>query len=531
MSIKLPLPLKLMISYLLVVGLVMIPTALYLRRSLVRDQQDDVRRELQAEVVGVVHRLGDGSPPVLAARVPTMVDLSAQRLTVVDARGVVMGDTAGEAALRSNHLDRPEIQAAIAHGMGTALRRSATTGQVMIYVAMRFPTTGELRGVARLARSVESIDAASRKVSDMLRGAGAVALSVAVLLSLVAALAASRPLSRIALAARAFAEGDFGATVSVDSNDEIGEVARALDGLAAQLRSKLVASGADHATLLALVDELPVGVVLYDRALQALRVNEVARRLLALEPHIESARAAEVATLAAQHAAMERVLRAGVSESLPLRLPWRSDAQLRARWIAVFSPTGERTPALVVHDVGADEGEARRAAVIARAVTALRACGAAVGDLALANVALDLADEAEDTVPVAPPEASAVRAVTLSALCDEAERAISPRLLQAGVTFGRSVSEGTARVADADARLSRALVRMLVWAVRATPAGGHVELRVTVSEGSARLFTSTGASAPDISLALLRWLHPIGAETGFEARDDRVERWIATPLA
>ena len=71
------------------------------------------------------------------ARLELVTDRHGSRLTVIAADGSVAVDTGADAASLDNHLDREEVEAALKGGSGYAIRRSATLGRTMLYVAMR----------------------------------------------------------------------------------------------------------------------------------------------------------------------------------------------------------------------------------------------------------------------------------------------------------------------------------------------------------------------------------------------------------
>lgn len=71
------------------------------------------------------------------ARLELVTDRYDSRLTVIAADGSVAADTGAVAASLDNHLDREEVEAALKGGSGYAIRRSATLGRTMLYVAMR----------------------------------------------------------------------------------------------------------------------------------------------------------------------------------------------------------------------------------------------------------------------------------------------------------------------------------------------------------------------------------------------------------
>lgn len=343
---------KLMASYLLVVALVALPTFLYIRTGQQRDLRANVQGELEIEVQRLAEQLGSTPTDRFAEVMQTVLGLYAERVTLIDPEGHVLRDSRAAAASMENHRDRPEVRGALDRpgAVVSASRRSATTGETFLYSAMAFPTVGASRGIVRLALPMAALDATEQRGTLFIYRAAALALSAAVLLSLVAAIVVSRPLRRIAEGARAFADGDFGYPIQIHSNDELGDAAGALRDLAAQLRDRLVSAGADRATLHVLLDHLPIGVVLYSAARVPVALNGRARELCDLHPSNELARAAEIIALPAQALVVGHVLSEGLAAEVALRLPWIEGAPLPARWIALYSSAGERHPALLLLD-------------------------------------------------------------------------------------------------------------------------------------------------------------------------------------
>lgn len=528
---RIPLHLKLMASYLVVVGLVLLPTAVYLRTYLDRDQRARVRTELEAELSHITTRLTEVPPEAIAARSALLVAVVPRRLTVIDPTGRVLGDSVAAAATLDNHRNRPEVRDAIARGTGASVRVSRTTREELFYVAMRFPREGALRGVARLSQPEASIHQASVQVTAVLRNAGAVALSAAVLLSLVAALAASRPLRRIAQGARAFADGDFGAPIEVHTGDEIEEVADALRGLASQLRARLVTAGVDRATLQALIDDVPVAIVLYDAERNPVSVNGAARVLCGLSAHVETQRAAELPRLERQRAAVDRVLRDGLTCEAPLVLPWMREASLTARWLAVFAPDGARLPALIVldrtHDVALDT---LRSAARALADQVLTHAGSPPNDdnaVALTREALAM----DAQLPPPALDASAVRPVVLLELLQHAVHDVNLLALTHNVGVLIDAKDPDVPVVEAHERMRCALRQVLRWAIEGTPRGATVAMCATAADRVVRVSVRVAQvgveTAPDVSA----WVRPPGGDAGIEGIDNGTECWILVPRA
>ena len=393
-----------MISYLVVVGLIAVPTYVYLRTNVPEELQSFVEQDLERQAHTLALGLALVAPGQLPEATERLVRSVPQRVTVVAANGKVLGDTvtlrgvtpAGEAGpvpvTLDNHGNRPEVKDALLVGRGVAHRDSATTGQATLYVAVRFPSKGPPLGVVRLAMPTRTLHHASADFLEFFKAAGALALSGAVLLSLLAALVVSRPLRRMAEAAGAFAAGDFGHAVAVGGADEIGDAARALADLAGELRSRLVQAGADRMTLRAVLDNLPCGVLIFDDQHQLHAVNGRARLLLdfASVPD-EGLRARQLLEPQEHQATIARVLATGSSEEMPLQAPWLAQPLL-GTWLTVAAPSGAATIALILAEIpGSTTSRAQRLGPNAgwtdrsqalRVVTAAKLCEAAMADLA-----------------------------------------------------------------------------------------------------------------------------------------------------
>lgn len=530
---RIPLHIKLMVSYLLVVSLVFLPTFVYLRIFQRQELHDRVAGELGREARAIGDRLGSTPPQRFDEVLRELVSLVPQRLTVLDPTGTVLADSASAGRQLPSHADRPEIRAALDTdaGSGVATRRSLTTGEVLLYSAVRFPATGPARGVVRLAVPTATLDSANASGSTFVNRAGAVALSAAVLLSLVAAIVVSRPLRRITDSARAFAAGDFGHPIDIQSDDELGDAALALGELAAQLRGRLLASGADRAALHALLDDLPVGVVLYDPRGSPVVISARARELCDLAPHQELERARQLIELEAQAPVVKAVLEDGFTAEAPLELPWKPNAGLRARWISIFAPDGDRQPALVVLDDQPQRTRlARQAQLLRRAAEKVRGAVRQVKNPLFATDLVLLADELDAELEVVPPAACDVRPVGLTELCEAAQGDLHAVAETGGVMIELSLAEPGARVVEADGRCRGAVRSLLAQAVRQAARGQVVTLRGELVDRRVRLSVRALQPAPNL-VRLGQLVHCLGGDAGAQREGDGSVSWVDLPRA
>lgn len=78
------------------------------------------------------------------------------RITWIDTDGTVLFDNDTDAAVLSNHLDRPEIAAAIEEGEGESIRKSDTMNMNTFYYALRLEN-GTILRVSMQARNISSV--------------------------------------------------------------------------------------------------------------------------------------------------------------------------------------------------------------------------------------------------------------------------------------------------------------------------------------------------------------------------------------
>jgi two-component system phosphate regulon sensor histidine kinase PhoR len=206
------------------------------------------------------------------------------RVTLVAADGHVVGDSTqnGEAlAALENHGTRPEIIDAQRDGRGVALRHSATLGTDMLYVAVR----AEHPSVAfvRLALPLTDI----RDQLARIWWLALIALTVSVPLALVVAWLSSSPLSKrvqaIASVAKRYSEGDLSQPAYDYGPDELGQVARVLDGSVQELGRRLAELSRDRARMEAILSGMVEGVLVVDRYGKLQLVNAAAQAMLKVD--------------------------------------------------------------------------------------------------------------------------------------------------------------------------------------------------------------------------------------------------------
>lgn len=91
-----------------------------------------------------------------------------------------------------NHLDRPEVQQALASGQGNTIRFSQTIDYEMMYSALPVKNGGQVVGVVRVALPLNQIEANVGRLRQTILTAGLITGMLAVILARSPALSPAR---------------------------------------------------------------------------------------------------------------------------------------------------------------------------------------------------------------------------------------------------------------------------------------------------------------------------------------------------
>ncbi len=214
----------------------------YIEGQLVQDlsrQADWVRFSLERDTSLTLGQI-DSQIRRIAGLENLRITLIAEDGRLIDDSDVPLDDVPSV----ENHLQRPEVQEALAHTVGSNIRLSATVGRRFLYVAKKItiaPSTGSLKNVAflRLSMPLEEVLDRINSLRAIIAFAGFVVLTIVVGVSLLLSQRISRPMIQIARSVEKIRAGDLDTHIEISTQDEIGRVATAINELVDKLKADI----------------------------------------------------------------------------------------------------------------------------------------------------------------------------------------------------------------------------------------------------------------------------------------------------
>jgi two-component system, OmpR family, phosphate regulon sensor histidine kinase PhoR len=275
------------------------------------------------------------------------------RVTLIARDGRVRGDSnVPRAALATveNHATRPEVRAALGGHVGRAVRRSRTTGFEQVYAAVALPRTAAL-AVLRLSEPLAPIIDLNGTFVRLSLVAGVAALLLSLPLVLVLSAGHGRRIAELERVTMRLRAQDASARAREQPADELGRLGRAINDMAADLRTRLAALARERDERERILAHMSDGVALVDAADRVVHANRSIATILgaAMTPAAgtsfqDFARSPELADL----------LRAARTHEQPMELDLRlwTPEQRRVRVTATrLHGSEDGAVILVLHDL------------------------------------------------------------------------------------------------------------------------------------------------------------------------------------
>ncbi len=275
---------RIALPYVALILVVMGGLVLYINRRGREAQIQILRENLLVDARGVA----DLAQPFLIAGdtagseslAKDMAALLNRRVTIIAAGGTVVGESDEDPAVMDNHANRPEIRQAATEGQGTSTRYSRTLASEMLYVAVPVEAGGQLIGFARLAMPITQVEANVAELQRVILTATLITAAAAIVLAVLMASRITQSVRRLTAIAGRIAAGDLDARSYLASSDDLGELSRAFNTMADELRARVNDLGDERGRLAAVLDNMADGVIITDDVGRITLINPAASEIL-----------------------------------------------------------------------------------------------------------------------------------------------------------------------------------------------------------------------------------------------------------
>ncbi|UWG98610.1 cell wall metabolism sensor histidine kinase WalK [Dehalobacter sp. DCM] len=352
------LKMKFSLGFITLVVLSVLASGIYLITVLDKYFMDNLQDKLLAEAKLIREMVeGEFGTASMAAGLGSMANdlgkVTNTRVTLIDADGVVLGDSQEDPALMENHRNRPEVQQAIREGVGIAERESATLNTSMMYLALPVEKDGEIEGFVRLALPITEITTALSRLWTMLITGLLIATVIAGLLGYTLSQRLTKPIQEMTAAAQRIAGGDFSLRTYTTQKDEIGILGQALNQMAEQLKETIDEVSAGKSKLETVLANMVSGVIFLKEDEKIDLINPAAMKILQVDSaNVSNRHQVEIIGNYQLSSLIEKALQThtAVKEELLILSPQEKNIEINIT--PIFGKHGSDIGAVVVlHDI------------------------------------------------------------------------------------------------------------------------------------------------------------------------------------
>ena len=277
---------------------------IYLTNSIKTSELSNLRSELENEAIitaeasissfGEQNELSDLD--ILAKKLGNQIGA---RVTIIAKDGTVLGDSQENPLNMENHAKRPEVQDALASGLGESTRYSTTVGEKMMYLAIPIIEKGEVLGIARVALPLTRVESSVNRIIISIVIAMVIAAILVIIAAWLIARMTTRPIRELTRGSQKIASGEFGHRITVGTKDESGQLADAFNEMSLNLKRLVETVSEDRAKLMSILNNMADGVILTDIEGNIVLTNKAVQKLFRIRD--ENAKAKPLIEVIREH--------------------------------------------------------------------------------------------------------------------------------------------------------------------------------------------------------------------------------------
>ncbi|MEL6822189.1 MAG: HAMP domain-containing protein, partial [Calditrichota bacterium] len=267
-------------------GITSVGTALYFQFSrYLNDQVENVMEQylLLSETALDKQKLIDLDMQYLKFFAGEQSKVTNCRFTIIDKNGRVLADSEvpfNKLGTLENHLERPEVQLSQKEAFGTDRRLSSTINRQLLYMSKQLTDAGTPIGFIRIAVFAESTDRLLATIRRYSVYGGLIILIISGLLLALLSRRISKNLKSVMQHAENIAGGDFESKLRVDSKDELGSLASALNEMSTRLSTNISKLSREREDLNMVLSSVKEGIMAIDEEGNIILFNDICLEML-----------------------------------------------------------------------------------------------------------------------------------------------------------------------------------------------------------------------------------------------------------
>ena len=322
---------RITIPYVILTLVIMLGLGGYLSSFLRNNHLQDLEKSLTAQA----QLMSDALAPILGSDFDKGADINGlannwadmlgARVTIIDIEGIVIGESHEDRATMDNHFNRPEVQEALTTGLGQRIRRSATVGYDMMYVAVPVKENDQILGFARIAISIEQINTNINNLRQTILITSIIAAGLTIALSTVIAGRTAKPIEELTQTAIEMAHTENEPPSPSAAYNEVGQLAEAFNTLVSQQRTQIRALETEQGKLTSVLEQMTDGVIIANEEGHIEMINPMAETLFDLTP--DTAEGQSLVQVLRHHAIIElwrKCQKTRREQTLALEMPRQS---------------------------------------------------------------------------------------------------------------------------------------------------------------------------------------------------------------
>lgn len=250
-----------------------------------------------------------------------IAEITGDRITIILSDGTVIGESDHATTGMENHLQRPEVQAALKGNIVPVIRLSATMHQRYLYVAAPVLDDHQsIVAVVRLAKTLANYDATIARFRSILLIAAGCSLIISILLMLIQSARRLNPLRRISEVIFKSSEGELKLIQGKKRSDEIGLLVSAHNTQVERINLQIQSLQNERTKLAAILNNMNDGVILVNPDGLVTLVNPTAGKMF--NNVLDTGQEESLIEVVRQHQIVElwkKVIQTGMTQSTTIQ--------------------------------------------------------------------------------------------------------------------------------------------------------------------------------------------------------------------